>query len=134
MSIPSISHYMTKAPRTIDRYATLAEAHRIMRDRRIRHLPVVSDGKLVGIVTQRDLYLLETIAELDLEGIDVEEAMTEGPYIVTGDTALDEVLDIMTEKKYGSCIVVGREGIEGIFTTTDACRVLSGVLQRASLQ
>ncbi|MBL0215305.1 MAG: CBS domain-containing protein [Myxococcales bacterium] len=123
---------MTKAPITIERTTTLGDAHRMMREHRVRHLPVVSDGKLVGLVSQRDLYLLETIAELDLEGISVEEAMTERPYIVTGDTALDEVLEIMTEQKYGSCIVVGRGGIEGIFTTTDACRVLAGFLQRAA--
>ncbi len=103
-----------------------------MREHRVRHLPVVSAGKLVGVVSQRDLYLLETIAELDLDGISVEEAMTERPYIVTADTALDEVLEIMTEQKYGSCIIVGRDGIEGIFTTTDACRVLAGLLQRAA--
>lgn len=132
MSIPAISRHMTKAPITIERTTTLGDAHRMMREHRVRHLPVVSDGKLVGLVSQRDLYLLETIAELDLEGISVEEAMTERPYIVTGDTALDEVLEIMTEQKYGSCIVVGRGGIEGIFTTTDACRVLAGFLQRAA--
>lgn len=132
MPIPAVSHYMTVKPVTIERTATLAEAHQLMRERGIRHLPVVTGGKLVGVVSQRDLYLLETIAELDLDGISVEEAMTERPFIVTGDTGLDEVLQIMTEQKYGSCVVVGRDGIEGIFTTTDACRVLAGFLQRAA--
>jgi len=121
---------MTSKPRTIDRTATLADAHRMMREFGVRHLPVVEEGRLVGIVTQRDLYLLETIAELDLDGVPVEEAMTEHPFIVTGDTALDEVVEIMAEQKYGSVVVVGRGGIEGIFTTADACRVLADVLQR----
>jgi acetoin utilization protein AcuB len=132
MPIPAISHHMTLSPRTIQRTASLADAHHMMREHGVRHLPVMEGSALVGVVTQRDLYLLETIAELDLEKIDVGEAMTERPFIVTGDTALDEVLEIMTAKKYGSCIVVGRTGIEGIFTATDACRVLATMLQQAA--
>ena len=130
MQIPAVSHVMTKRPQTIERTATLAEAHHTMREFEIRHLPVVESGRLVGVVSQRDLYLLETIGEFDLEGVTVEEAMTEHPFIVTGDTALDEVAQIMAERKYGSVVVMGREGIEGIFTTSDACRVLATLLQQ----
>jgi len=123
---------MTPAPYVIARTASLAEAHATMRRVGVRHLPVMAGGELVGVVTQRDLYLLETIAELDIEKVEVGEAMTERPFIVTGDTGLDEVLEIMTQKKYGSCLIVGRDGIEGIFTTTDACRILATMLQRAA--
>jgi CBS domain-containing protein len=63
----------------------------------------------------------------------VNEAMTERPFIVTGDTPLDEVVTIMGEKKYGSVIVMGRDGVEGIFTAVDACRVLADVLQQHRL-
>jgi len=132
MSIPAVSHFMTAKPRTIERTTTLAEAHRIMREAKVRHLPVLDKGRLVGIVTQRDLYLLETLAELDIDAINVDEAMTESPFIVTGDTALDEVAQTMAEHKYGSVVVMGREGVEGIFTTSDACRVLADLLQRPS--
>ena len=132
MPIPAVSHYMTAQPQTIARTATLADAHRIMREHGIRHLPVVDGTVLAGVVTQRDLYLLETIADFDPAGVTVEEAMTERPFIVTGDTALDEVAQIMAEHKYGSVIVMGRDGVEGIFTTSDACRVLADQLQRAA--
>ena len=123
---------MTPAPHTIQRTASLADAHRMMRELGVRHLPVMTGNKLSGVVTQRDLYLLETLADFDIEKVDVGEAMTENPFIVTGDTALDEVLEIMTAQKYGSCLVVGRDGIEGIFTTNDACRILATLLQRAA--
>lgn len=125
----SISHYMTALPCTVDRDASLADAHAIMRGQLIRHLPVVHDGTLVGVVTQRDLHLLETIGDVDLETTLVSEAMTENPFIVTGDTALDDVVEIMADKKYGSAIVVGRGGVEGIFTAVDACRVLAETLR-----
>jgi acetoin utilization protein AcuB len=120
---------MTPSPRTIQRTASLADAHHMMREHGVRHLPVFAGTDLVGLVTQRDLYLLETIAELDLDKVEVGEAMTETPFIVTGDMPLDEVLEIMAAKKYGSCVVMGRGGLEGIFTTTDACRVLATLLQ-----
>jgi acetoin utilization protein AcuB len=130
MLMPAVTHYMTRQPWTIDRGATLAEAHGLMREHRIRHLPVLDGGQLVGIVSQGDLHLLETIAEFPLDGVEVAEAMTPNPCIVTSDTALDEVVEIMADKKYGSVIVVGREGVEGIFTTVDACRAFADVLRR----
>ncbi len=130
MPIPAVSRYMTPQPFSIDRKAPLQEAHAVMRKHRIRHLPVLDQGVLVGVVTMRDLHLLETIGEVDLAETFVEEAMTQPPFVVTGDMPLDEALDIMTEHKYGSVIVMGRAGVEGIFTATDACRVLAEILRR----
>ena len=132
MLMPAISRYMTAHPYTIERTATMAEAHRLMRAHLVRHLPVLDQGKLVGIVTQRDLYLLETIADFDLESVPVGEAMTEQPFSVTSDAPLDEVVTTMSDKRYGSAIVLGRHGVEGIFTGTDACRALAEVLARAT--
>jgi len=129
MPIPAVSHYMTRQPLTIERTASLAEAHGMMRKYQIRHLPVLGQGNLVGVVTLRDLHLLEAVGEADLENTPVADAMTEHPFIVTSDTALDEVLDIMADHKYGSVIVMGRGGVEGIFTATDACRVFADVLR-----
>ena len=130
MLMPSVSHYMTKQPWTIERTASLADAHRLMREHKIRHLPVLDEGRLVGVVTQRDLHLLETIGDVDTNESTVEEAMTEHPFIVTGDTALDDVVEIMADHKYGSVIVMGRAGVEGIFTAVDACHVLADILRR----
>jgi acetoin utilization protein AcuB len=132
--MPAISRYMTKQPWTIERVASLAQAHALMREHQLRHLPVLDNGDLVGIVSVGDLHLLETIGELSLDDIPVDEAMTEHPFVVTGDMPLDEVAEIMATKKYGSAIVAGREGVEGIFTTTDACRALASILQHAQLE
>jgi len=130
MLMPAVSRYMTKQPWTIERSASLAQAHQLMREHGIRHLPVLDNGRLIGIVSVGDLHLLETIADFELDSVDVGEAMTEHPCIVTGDMALDEVVEIMAEHKYGSVIVMGREGVEGIFTAVDVCRTLVDVLRR----
>lgn len=132
MLMPTISRYMTANPVTIERTASLADAHRVMRAHTIRHLPVLDQaGDLCGIVSERDLHLIETL-DVDIGGALVEDAMAERPFIVTGDTALDEVVEIMAEQKYGSVVIMGKRGIEGIFTAVDACRAFAQILRSAA--
>lgn len=127
--MPPVSRYMSAPPITIDRKASLAKAHLVMREHGIRHLPVVDGGELCGIVSDRDLYFFEQAAGLP-PTTPVEDVMTERPFVVTCDTPLDEVVAIMGEKKYGSVVVAGKHGVEGVFTAVDACRVLAELLQR----
>src|ERR1041385_8352156 len=77
MLMPSMSRYMTRQPWTIRKDAKMSQAHELMRGHRIRHLPVLEDGKLVGIVSDRDLHLMETLPDSDPDEITVDEAMTE---------------------------------------------------------
>jgi acetoin utilization protein AcuB len=132
MLMPPVSRYMTKAPHTIPKTMSLADAHRVMRKYEVRHLPVVDGGDLCGIVSDRDIHVLESTGTVDPDTTTVEEAMTERPFVVTGDTALDEVVEIMGEHKYGSVVIAGHDGVEGIFTAVDACRVLADLLHRAT--
>ena len=125
MSEP-ISSYMTKSPVTIGRNASLAKAHALMREHDIRHLPVMQGGRIVGMVSRGDLHLIETIADFPLEAVDVNEAMTADPYVVTLGTPADRVVDTMAKHEYGCAIVIGPDGdVAGIFTTIDAMRVLA---------
>lgn len=133
MRMPAVSRYMTGQPWTVERQAPLAQAHALMRDHHVRHLPVLDElGQLVGVVSERDLDRAESLCNSDPEHEPVADVMIERPFIVTSDTALDEVLDIMSEHKYGSAIVVGRGGVEGIFTAGDACQVLAELLRHDS--
>jgi acetoin utilization protein AcuB len=99
-----------------------------MRSHKIRHLPVLEGGKLVGIVTERDLHLVETLRDVDPAKVTVEEAMSENVYAVQPDTALDVVAEALAEHKYGSAVVMQNAKVVGIFTTNDACRALSELL------
>src|SRR5262245_58277645 len=64
---PSMAEVMTPQPQTIGLDQTLDVAHRMMRENGIRHLPVLEHGELVGVLTQRDLYFLETIKGVELD-------------------------------------------------------------------
>jgi len=125
----TVAHYMTRQPLTIGRRASLAKAHALMRENGIRHLPVVEARRLVGIVSVGDLHLLETIADFPLDAVDVDEAMTPNPYVVSGDTPVYEVVETMAKRKYGCAIIGAEDGtVEGIFTTIDALHVLANLL------
>ena len=125
---PSIRKYMTPAPHTIGREQTLSAAHRMMREHRVRHLPVLEAGKLVGILTQRDLHLIETLRDVDPDTTTVDEAMTMDVYVTDPSTPLEEVAATMADHKYGSAIIVDRGKIAGVFTTVDALHALASIL------
>ena len=128
--MPSVSRFMTLDPCTVAPADSMAYAHRLMRDRHIRHLPVVEGGRLVGIVSDRDLHLLETLRDVDPEIISVEEAMTREVYAVPQTTLIDQVLAEMVERRLGSVVVMGERGVVGIFTALDGLRALLDVLDR----
>jgi len=125
----TVGQYMSAAPALTTRKATLAEAHQVMREKRVRHLPVVEEGKLVGVVSQRDLYLLETLRGVDGQRELVEEAMTDEPFAVSPGDPLEVVVERMVTLRHGSAVVVERGAVVGIFTSTDALRALVALLR-----
>jgi acetoin utilization protein AcuB len=126
--IPPIQKYMTTTPHSIGSDQTLETAGKLMREHRIRHLPVLRGGKLLGVLTDRDLKFVETFRDVDPKKVVVEDAMTEEPFTVSPDSPLDEVVATMASEKYGSAIVVQNGHVVGMFTTVDACRALSELL------
>jgi acetoin utilization protein AcuB len=126
-----LAHYMSPAPHTIGAEQPLAVAHRMMREHAIRHLPVLAGGKLVGMVTERDLQLVEGLPGVDAERVTVEEAMSPDPFTIAPHSSLEWVAAEMAERKYGSTVVVDQGRVVGVFTTVDALRALQDLLARA---
>jgi acetoin utilization protein AcuB len=81
------------------------------------------------VVSQRDLYLLETLRGVDAARELVEEAMTAEPFVVDPGAALEGVAEAMAIHKHGSALVVDGAVLIGIFTTTDALRALVMLLR-----
>lgn len=126
--IPAIQRYMTTSPHTIGIEQTLAHAQETLRTHDIRHLPVLHGGKLVGVVSQRDLALIEGLRGVDVTTMTVEDAMSQSVYSCSPDASLDEVVGEMAEKKYGCAVVLQNHKVVGIFTTVDVCKALSELL------
>ena len=121
--IPLMKSVMTPFPYSINSNATIREAQAMMADHGIRHLPVKNDGKLVSVITDRDIKLAthptveRNIGELRVGDLCVAEA-----YIVDLTERLDSVLLRMAQRHIGSVLVAKNGKLVGIFTTTDACR------------
>jgi len=123
-----VAAWMTSQPHTIGDEQTLASAHERMRHWGVRHLPVLRGGRLVGVVSSRDIALVESLPGVDVERVMVNEAMTEEPWTVTADAKLTDVARTMAERKLGAAIVIepgAEQAVVGVFTTTDALRALA---------
>jgi len=127
--VPPIFKYMTTSPHTVDEKDSIANAAKKMAEHRIRHLPVMSGSKVVGLLSLRDINVIETLQGVDPKTVTVDAAMATQPYQTDAMTPVTEVASTMAEHKYGSAIVVQNNEVVGMFTTVDACRVLAEVFE-----
>jgi acetoin utilization protein AcuB len=121
----TIADRMTKTPHLIGAEQSMRAAHEVMRKFEIRHLPVLHGGKLIGLLSLRDLHLVETLPNVDPELVRVEEAMTQDVYAVEPKTPLKQVVGEMAARKLGSAVVVEGSKVVGVFTTVDALDLLA---------
>lgn len=106
----------------------LREALLVMRKNSIRHLPVLEEGKLVGILTDRDVTRAtpSAMSGADLETFNnvvdstlIKQVMTRNPYAVTPSTPLRDAVKVLHDRKYGALPVVEGGRLVGIITVMD---------------
>jgi acetoin utilization protein AcuB len=135
---------MTPAPLTLRETAKITDAVRLMRQARIRHLPVLdSSNRLLGIVTDRDLRqvildprLQERLGPgLDdaLEGLAIKDVMTWAVITVRPETEIRDAARLLHQRKIGALPVVKDGKVVGILTETDVIRVFAEVLAEGVL-
>jgi acetoin utilization protein AcuB len=129
--IPYVGSVMTPFPHFLDTDDTLAEVERLMAEHRIRHIPVQQDGRVVGIVSARDLYQLldRFVPETDKDRIRARDIMLDEPYIVAFDTPLNDVAREIANRHIGSAIILHHEKLAGVLSATDICRILAEILE-----
>ncbi len=127
-SIPTVDKYMTSHPHTIGADQPLRQAHKMMTEFRIRHLPVLDGGKLVGVISDRDLKMVESLVDVDPETTCVSEALSEDPFQVSPKAPLSEVCAEMATHRFGSVLIVDNHKLVGIFTWVDALKALQHLM------
>ncbi len=129
---------MTRDPLTLSPEVSLMEALQMMRLRKIRRIPIVAGGKLIGLLTEGDLKRAEpsTLSDTQehftavMEGTQVTQIMTKNLVTTTPDTTLLEVARMLGENKYGALPVLEGEKLVGILTDNDLIGALVKLLER----
>lgn len=128
---------------TLDAGATLDLADDLMRQKRIRHLPVVDGERLVGLVSQRDLFRagLSTVLQFHghaskewLRHIRVAEVMTREVTTVRPESSIEEAVGRLLDGRIGCLPVVAGEKLVGILSETDCLRYLRRILEIADVR
>ena len=132
--MPHIDSLMTAFPHAIEASHTIHDAQAIMVAEGIRHLAVTSEGRLVGIISDRDLKLAFALAgsSHDADGtLHVGDVCNLEAYIVEYNTPVDDVVMHMAEIRVGTALITRNGKLVGIFTTTDVCRNYAELLKMA---
>ncbi|GGN05780.1 acetoin dehydrogenase [Thermus composti] len=126
-----VRDWMTQDPLTVAPETPVLEAIRILKEKGFRRLPVVKEGRLLGIVTDKDLKdampskaTTLSVWEMNylLSKLTVEEVMARPAVTIGADEPLEKAALLMEEKKIGGLPVMEGERLVGIITVTDVLR------------
>jgi len=136
MSEVRVRDIMPEKMVTISAGDTLSTVEDIMTLGRVRHMPVVLSGKLVGVVSERDL-LRASLSNLSsfggdqrrafLQAVEIARVMSAPPITIGPDASVEEAARIMAEQKIGCLPVVKHEKLLGLITETDLLRYFAGL-------
>ena len=119
-----VQDLMTPDLATIAPDASVREAARLMMQHDVGPLPVVEGGKLVGIVTDRDLVVRVLADGRDPDSTQVKEACSRDPLTVSPDDSLESTLQLIAENQVRRVPVVADERLVGIVAQADIAREL----------
>jgi acetoin utilization protein AcuB len=123
-----VAKRMKRHPAFVDEGDSMKKAMDLLKENEIRHLPVLKDGKLVGILSERDIKQASPSPATALEireiyyllaKVKVKQIMTRRPYTITSTATIEEAALILREKKIGCLPVVDDGKLVGILTETD---------------
>ncbi len=121
----NIESYMSAKPITINSHQTLKFALNTMRDNGIRHLPVMENGRVRGVLSERDIRFLESVERVDLNELKVDDAYSDDLHSVEPKADIRVVCQLMQDHKVGSVVVQQGQELIGIFTWIDALKYIT---------
>jgi len=128
-----VAHIMTDELVTVNLKNSLRDVKKIFSERKLRHLPVVEEDRLVGMVSRTDMMRLsfgnlfdnqEHADEAMLDMLNIEQVMAHHPVTVSPEMTIREAAQILTEKEFHALPVVDGSHLKGIVTTTDVIQYL----------
>jgi acetoin utilization protein AcuB len=129
--MPVVGVAMTPFPYAVGPDASVLDVEQLMEEHSIRHVPVQEDGRVLGIVSERDLHHMvhAALPSGDKSRLRVRHLLLPDPYTVEMTTPLAEVAREMAVRHIGSAIVLRHGRLAGVFSAVDACRLLGEFLE-----
>jgi CBS domain-containing protein len=118
----SVRDTMTSQPTSIDVSQSVGDAARVMRDEDVGSLPVTDQGRLIGVITDRDI-AVRVVAEGRADSATVADALSRNPITVTPEHDLDDALKLMARHQVRRIPVVEDERLVGIVAQADVALV-----------
>lgn len=127
-----ISKIMSSDIITINKTQSINEVSDIIKNKNIRHVPVVSGNKIIGMLSKVDLQKISFVNTMDgdglttalYEGLNIEQVMTKDVTVVQKNDTIYDVATILSKNEFHSLPVVEKEELVGIVTTTDLIKYL----------
>ena len=139
--VPSVRKFMASPVTSLPSSARLLDAGLLLRAGRIRHIPIIDNGKLVGILSDRDIQrctpsMLTRVSAEEYNSIfedtPVAKVMTREPQHISPDAPLHEAAALLHEGKLGCLPVVENGEVVGIITKDDMLGALMSLLDEAA--
>lgn len=132
----TVGEIMTRSPMTAESTTTVGEALGLLYELDVRHLPVVDEGRLVGMISDRDLRTLLGpsfrlgVAKTDVLERPIGPLMSSDVRSVDPETELSEAIDIMLDNRVGALAVTSAEDdqLVGIVSYVDILRAAQPLL------
>jgi len=129
-----VKDHMTSPVVSISSDTSLSEAHKIMADKKVRRLPVVAKGKLVGIVSLNDVLEAKPSAASSLSvwelnylvaNLKIKDIMSSNVFSIAPDATIGDAARMMLERKFSGIPVTENDNLIGIITESDIFRMLA---------
>jgi CBS domain-containing protein len=125
-----VSTIMTQEVLTVDINDSLSKVSELFNSNKLRHIPVLSKGKLVGIISHTDILRIsfgnafedDESDEAIFDMLSINQIMKHSPFSVSIDQTITEVAEILSEKQFHALPVTDNKELVGIVTTTDLIR------------
>jgi acetoin utilization protein AcuB len=104
---------------------SIASAKELMAENAIHHLPVLQSGVPVGVLSEREILLFESLRVAPAADTPVDRIMKRDPLTAHADDALAEVAQRMVDARVDVAVVTEHNKVVGVFTAVDACRALA---------
>ncbi len=116
---------MSHLPAEADRCESLTAIVRHMREQRCHHVPIMDGPRLYGILSREDLHELVLRGETSTDDLVAGDVCTRDVLTVEPMTPIVEVAQTMLDRKVSSALVMESDVLVGIFTSTDALRMIA---------